>query len=125
MAKHDTMKDAIRRVIRDLKQELQLVHQQNADERSTIEMTVDLTIQHARRHLRKIGDAFETAGRDVEWKGEAPSHESADACAATIYSGNSQTPRSSGSLKQIAESSRFFVLPGWELLEPGTLLQPW
>ena len=62
-ARHDTMKDALRIVIRDLEDGLQsLLHVDPA-----LWTEVDLTTTHARSRLRMIADTFETKGSDAEF----------------------------------------------------------
>jgi hypothetical protein len=62
-ARHDTMKDALRLVIEDLEDGLQLLLQAEP----TLWTKVDLTTTHARSGLRMIADTFERRGRDAEF----------------------------------------------------------
>jgi hypothetical protein len=70
-AMHATMKDEIQLVISDLEEGLRLLH--HADERTTIGMTVDLIVEHARSRLKRIVEALQVDGPDAELKGEAES----------------------------------------------------
>jgi hypothetical protein len=62
VAKHETMKDALRLVMTELEERIQLLIQQGTDSAPTIGMTVDLTTTRARWRLKVIADAFERVG---------------------------------------------------------------
>ena len=68
IAKHDTMKAALRVVIGDLKDGLQLIRKQNAHDALRVWAMVDSTAAHARTCLRMVADAFQTAGPNAEFK---------------------------------------------------------
>lgn len=68
IARHDTMKAALRVVIGDLKDGLQLLHKQNADDALRVWTMVDLTATQARTCLRMVADAFQSAGPNAEFR---------------------------------------------------------
>ena len=68
IAKHDTMKAALRVVIGDLKDGLQLLRKQNAHDARTVWTMVDLTAAQARTCLRMVAEAFRSAGPNAEFR---------------------------------------------------------
>ena len=69
IARHGTAKDALRLVIGDLEDALELLRQQNADDGTAVWASVDLTTTHARSRIRVVADLFERSGSDAEFTG--------------------------------------------------------
>jgi hypothetical protein len=68
IARHDTMKAALRVVIGDLTEGLQLLRRRNAHDLLTVRTMVDLTAAQARTCLKMIADAFQSAGPNAEFR---------------------------------------------------------
>ena len=72
IAKHDTMKSALRLEIADLENWRQSLRQQNAHEGPAVWTRVDLTTAHVRSRLRMVADAFERAGPAAKFERSGP-----------------------------------------------------
>jgi hypothetical protein len=69
MARRDTMKDAIRLVICDLIDALQVLRQPSVEER--LGLRIDSTLKDATSRLWMVSDAFETIGVYAEMKSDS------------------------------------------------------